>query len=338
MYKGMNFSLWCDFIERDFLDKGFSDLLRNGTINGATSNPAIFKTAFSTSKAYEKSIEQSPKRHPKELYELLASQDIKIAAQKLLKNYANGDDGFISIEVDPNLSSNVEATIAEGVKLYNSIKMPNVMIKIPATKEGYEAMSALMAQGINVNATLIFSPQQAISCLKAFKEGTQAYLKHFTNTTPPQGVISIFVSRFDRLLDEKMAAANLPTGQIGIMNASKIYHIINDENLPNVRALFASTGVKGGDLRADYYVRELMFENTINTAPVGTIEAFIKENAQLKTPPSKQSIQSFFEVMAKANINIDNAYRDLLNDGLKAFEVAFGEILNTLNKNLEIFS
>lgn len=324
------FSLWCDFIERDFLSGEFSDLLGCGVINGATSNPAIFKAAFCGSPAYKQIIATSQKRHPKDLYEILATQDIKMAACKLISNFANNDDGFVSIEVDPNLSNDAQGTIEEGVRLYNTIKMPNVMIKVPATKEGFEAMSALMAQGISVNATLIFSPDQARGCLEAFEAGTRIYTNRFLNTTLPKGVISVFVSRFDRLLDEKMAERSLPTGQVGIMNAAQIYNLIEEANLPNVRTLFASTGVKGGGLRGDYYVRELMYKNAINTAPIETIREFIKENATPKDAPSKENIASFFEVVQNAGIDMNLAYRELLNDGLKAFVVAFDEILKAL--------
>ncbi|MBE2984147.1 transaldolase [Campylobacter sp. RM9344] len=326
----VKFSLWCDFIEREFLDNEFLELLNKEIINGATSNPAIFKSAFSSSQAYKESILKSDKRHPKSIYETLATQDIKMAACKMLKNYVNDDDGFVSIEVDPNLSDDTNATIEEGVRLHASIGMPNVMIKVPATKEGFTAMSALMAKGISVNATLIFSPEQAQNCLDAFEAGAEIYKRRFPNTPLPKGVISIFVSRFDRLLDEKMAQKSLPKGQIGIMNAAKIYHIIQDRNLPNVRALFASTGVKGGELRADYYVRELMYENSINTAPLDTIKEFIKEKATPKKAPSKESIESFFEVVNNADIDMNFAYKELLNDGLKAFVVAFENIMKTL--------
>lgn len=326
----VKFSLWCDFIQRDFLDGEFKELVNDKIINGATSNPAIFKSAFGT-EIYKTAVKNSDKRHPKTLYEILATQDIKIAATRLIKNYANDDDGFVSIEVDPTLSNDTEATIAEGVRLYNSIKMPNVMIKIPATKAGFDAMSELISQGININATLIFSPEQAKGCLDAFKKGSEIYAKRYPNTPLPKGVISIFVSRFDRLLDAKMASKNLPTAQIGIMNATKIYHIIQDQNLPNVRALFASTGVKGDELRADYYVRELMFANSINTAPLDTIKAFIKEKTQPKTPSSKENINAFFQVVKNAQIDIEAAYKELLSDGLRAFEIAFDDIMRSLS-------
>ena len=314
------FSLWCDFIERDFVQNEFSTMLENGVINGATSNPAIFKTAF-TSPAYKKIIESSNKRHPK---------DIKIAACKMLKHYANGDDGFVSIEVDPNLCEDTAATIEEGMRLHSLISMPNVMIKIPATKEGYEAMSALMAKGISVNATLIFSPDQAKQCLEAFSEGSKIYTSCFVNTTMPKGVVSVFVSRFDRKLDDTMAAKSLPTGQVGIMNAANIYHMIEDFGLENVRTLFASTGVKGGGLRGDYYVRELMYKNSINTAPIETIKEFIKAKSEIKNVPSKENILSFFQIIKNNDIDINIIYKELLNDGLKQFVSAFDDIMKSL--------
>ena len=323
------FSLWCDFIERDFIQNEFSDMLESGVINGATSNPAIFKTAF-TSPAYKKIIESSNKRHPKDLYEILATQDIKIAACKMLKHYANGDDGFVSIEVDPNLCEDTAATIEEGMRLHSLISMPNVMIKIPATKEGYEAMSALMAKGISVNATLIFSPDQAKQCLEAFSEGSKIYTSRFVNTTMPKGVVSVFVSRFDRKLDDAMAAKSLPTGQVGIMNAANIYHMIEDFGLENVRTLFASTGVKGGSLRGDYYVRELMYKNSINTAPIETIKEFIKAKSEIKNVPSKENILSFFQIIKNNDIDINIVYKELLNDGLKQFVSAFDDIMKSL--------
>ena len=148
--KEINFSLWCDFLESDFINLEFTELIQNGTINGATSNPSIFKNAICNSIAYNELKDKFRKKDAKKLYEILATNDIKMAATKLLSNYARGDDGFVSIEVDPNLilASDI---IDEGKRLYNAIKMPNVMIKIPAISPGFEAMSELMKKGIDPN-------------------------------------------------------------------------------------------------------------------------------------------------------------------------------------------
>ena len=330
--KALNFSLWCDFLERDFIDKDFDELIKKGIINGATSNPTIFKNAILSSSAYDAAKEEFRKKEPKKLYEILATADIRSAAESLLKNFINGDDGFVSIEVDPCFADDAEAMYREGKHLYSTIGMPNVMIKIPATKAGYEAMRDLLKKGISVNATLVFSPEQTVKCIEAIKEGIAGFRRYFPKANLPKTVISIFVSRFDRLLDEKMAAAGLPTGKIGTMNASKCYNIIAKENLNYVKPLFASTGVKGDDLPKDYYVSELMYPGCVNTAPLETIEAFISGDQKPKTPPSDEEIEHFFARVADAKIDMKKAYKKLLDDGLVAFEEAFKEIIKTLKK------
>ena len=330
--KALNFSLWCDFLERDFIDKDFDELIKKGIINGATSNPTIFKNAILSSSAYDAAKEEFRKKEPKKLYEILATADIRSAAESLLKNFINGDDGFVSIEVDPCFADDAEAMYREGKHLYSTIGMPNVMIKIPATKAGYEAMRDLLKKGISVNATLVFSPEQTAKCIEAIKEGIAGFRRYFPKANLPKTVISIFVSRFDRLLDEKMAAADLPTGKIGTMNASKCYNIIAKENLNYVKPLFASTGVKGDDLPKDYYVSELMYPGCVNTAPLETIEAFVSGDQKPKTPPSAAQIEEFFERVADAKIDMKKAYKKLLDDGLVAFEEAFKEIIKTLKK------
>ena len=330
--KALNFSLWCDFLERDFIDKDFDELIKKGIINGATSNPTIFKNAILSSSAYDAAKEEFRKKEPKKLYEILATADIRSAAESLLKNFINGDDGFVSIEVDPCFADDAEAMYREGKHLYSTIGMPNVMIKIPATKAGYEAMRDLLKKGISVNATLVFSPEQTAKCIEAIKEGIAGFRRYFPKANLPKTVISIFVSRFDRLLDEKMAAAGLPTGKISTMNASKCYNIIAKENLNYVKPLFASTGVKGDDLPKDYYVSELMYPGCVNTAPLETIEAFVSGDQKPKTPPSDEEIEHFFARVADAKIDMKKAYKKLLDDGLVAFEEAFKEIIKTLKK------
>ena len=250
-----------------------------------------------------------------------------MAAHKMLANYAAGNDGFVSIEVDPNLilASDI---IDEGKRLYNAIKMPNVMIKIPAISSGFDAMCELMKKGINVNATLIFSKDQAQNCLDAFKEGTKKYSKKFPQTPLPQGVISVFVSRFDRLLDEKLEE----TGKFGIYNATNIYNKIQNAGQRNVRTLFASTGVKSNQLPADYYIKELLYPNSINTAPLDTIKSFIASGEFTpKTIPSSEEIDTFMTKAKEAGVDYNKVCAKLLDDGLDAFVAAFDEILTSLS-------
>ena len=323
--KDKNFALWCDFVERDFLENEFVDLIKDGEINGATSNPAIFKNAFLTSEAYKEDKERLKGKDAKEIYEVLAIKDIQLAAEKLKPLYEKGDDGFISIEVDPNLCFDTKGTIDEGKKLYENIASENVMIKIPATEQGYEAMTTLMKEGINVNATLVFSYEQAKKCVDAMKKG----LDNCKVNHKPKGVVSIFVSRFDRLLDPSLSEEL--KGRVGIVNATNIYNMIQKSSIPQIRALFASTGVKGDDYPAQYYVKELCYENSINTAPLGTIEAYKKSgDKSIKTPMSKKECDEFFAKLSEEGVDIKKVSEQLLNDGIKAFVDAYNEILSDL--------
>lgn len=327
----INFSLWCDFVERQFLNDEFKTLINDEVINGATSNPAIFQQAFSNSPAYKDEIEKLKEKPKKEIYETLATKDIKNAAISLLPLHEKDDDGFVSIEVDPFLANDVKATVEEGRRLYNHINEPNVMIKIPATDAGYEAMETLISDGINVNATLIFSPLQAQKCLEAFKKGTMSFKNTYASKPLPKAVISVFVSRFDRKLDEKMDEHGFQKAMIGIMNAAKIYKAIQKEELKNVRCLFASTGVKGDELSPEYYVEKLLYPNAINTAPLNTIHSFIASGkTTVQTVPSDEEINAFFSDLEEVGINMQEVYEELMDEGMEAFENAFKQILDTL--------
>jgi transaldolase len=325
----LGYSLWLDFVERTFLQEGFPKLIKEGIINGATSNPAIFASAIHTSPAYKEQLHTLEGLSAKEKYEALAIEDIRTAAQALRANYDEGDDGYISLEVDPFLSNDTEGTIAEGQRLFKTIGEPNVMIKVPATEAGYEAMRVLLSMGVSVNATLIFSPKQAQKCIDAMKQG----LTTFENSGGGRcnAVISIFVSRFDRLLDTQLQEKGLALAKTGIYNAAKIYNLIEEANVPSVRTLFASTGVKGDDLPPAYYMQGLYGAHAINTAPLTTIQAFQNDTPPKETLPINATlIETHFEKLAQSGIHMDEVYQKLLHDGLVAFEDAFSAMLEGL--------
>ena len=327
--RDINFSLWLDFVERDYLKNDFPALIEKGIINGATSNPSIFANAITTSPAYKEQLESLKGKSAKEKYEALAIEDIRTAAQTLRDSYDEGNDGYISIEVDPFLSNDTQGTIEEGKRLFSSIGEPNVMIKVPATEAGYDAMTTLLATGISVNATLIFSPKQAKRCLKAMKKGLDEF--EASGGGRCEAVISVFVSRFDRMLDKDLASEGLDVSKTGVYNAAKIYNLIEDNHTPSVRTLFASTGVKGDDLPADYYMRELLAPHSVNTAPLATIEAFIAKPASLPNLPiDEHEINGYFTKLADNGFDMDDVYVQLLKEGLEAFEKAFQEMLDTL--------
>lgn len=327
--RDIGFSLWLDFVERDFLKNDFSALIEKGIINGATSNPSIFASAITTSSAYKEQLASLSGKSPKEKYEALAIEDIRTAAQALKPLYDEGNDGYISIEVDPFLSNDTAGTVAEGKRLFAAIGEPNVMVKVPATEAGYAAMTELLSTGISVNATLIFSPKQTQRSLKAMKKGLDCFEKD--GGLRAEAVISVFVSRFDRLLDADLEQEGISVSKTGIFNAAKIYNLIESNHTPSVRTLFASTGVKGDDLPADYYMKELLAPHSVNTAPLSTIESFIaKKSPEPKFPLEEHDINGYFTKLADNGFDIDKVYNQLLKEGLEAFEKAFQEMLDSL--------
>ena len=323
----INFSLWCDFIERDFLETRFKEIIKKKYIQGATSNPAIFESSITNSLAYKQQLDMLQANNAKTIYEELALTDIKRAAFLLNDLHKNdADDGFISIEVDPLLCDDAAGTIEEGVRLYSLLNAAdNVMIKVPATEAGYIAMRELTSKGINVNATLIFSPEQAIKCTQALDEGIKDSNKDI------KAVVSVFVSRFDRMVDNDFKLKGLETSKLGIVNATKCYHEINKFKNPNIRTLFASTGVKGDELSPSYYVDSLIYPNSVNTAPLATIEDWFKDGSKVPTPiMSESDCNKYFNTLKLKGICMETIYSKLLKDGIEAFKVSFKDLLSKL--------
>lgn len=307
--KSLGFSLWCDFIEKEFLQNEFKNLIENGAIYGATSNPAIFSNAILTSPSYKQERNKMQGQKAKEIYENLAFSDIENAASALLPLWEkNKSDGFISIEIDPLLCENAAKSIDEGRRIWKTINKPNLMIKVPANAAGLEIINALSKDKININATLIFSPKQCRAVLDSIvHEGIQA-------------VISIFVSRFDRLNLEKT------TPKLGIYNAIKCKNTIQNAQNESVRALFASTGTKDESLDKNYYMNNLIFKNTINTAPLDSLHAFINNGARvLSNEPSEIEIDNFL-----AKFDMENIYQKLMEEGLEAFRKSFELMLSNI--------
>lgn len=321
----IKFSLWADFIERDYLDDEFKRLIDLKIINGATSNPAIFKNAILTSSAYAKQLQELSMASPKEKYEALAIYDIQKAADALLGLYNVGDDGYVSIEVDPFLCDDADATIDEGKRLYKLIDRPNVMIKIPATPAGYVAMEELVASGIAVNATLIFKKEQAIECANAFLRGSVKSHKVVNS------VISVFVSRIDRALDELLVRSGVAPALSGIYNAALIYAEIQKMGVDGCRVLFASTGTKDISLPAHYYIGGLLAYNSVNTAPIETILSFHADGLKKVVLPIESAVLlEHFSKLANAGVDFEALLDKQISDGLVLFKEAFRDILEAL--------
>lgn len=340
----IDFSLWCDFIHKDFLDSSFKGLIDSGLVNGATSNPSIFAQALKTT-AYAENIRALKHKNlsPKAIYEEIALADIARASEIMRPIFVRDyTQGFISIEIDPRIADNAQSSIDEGKRLHKAINAPNVMIKVPATNAGYEVMNALASAGISVNATLIFSPEQAQKCVDSLKNGYDKCAKS-SNTPMPQGVISVFVSRFDRAIQPILSNVSVELQQaishkLGIMNALECYKIIEGFNAPHIRTLFASTGVKTPteSISHSYYINSLVLPHSINTAPIDAIESYktdigdkIKEVSAVYVP-NNDEMDSFFAQVKKAKININALYKQLLDEGMQSFEKSFEELLGIL--------
>ena len=368
-----DFSLWCDFVEREFLECEFGRLLEQGKFVGATSNPSIFASAIGTSGAYKDDLEKLKGKNAKEKYEKLAITDIALAADKLEPLYrVNKDCGFISIEIDPMLCDDVSASVSEGRRLYESIGKENVMIKVPATQAGYAIMGELAKAGIHINATLIFSQEQARQCAIVLDENLR---------NDARGVISVFVSRFDsvvdtssqahlikpcfvdsfvRLLDSvdsressaKSSADFAPCPALGVLNAFACYDEIEQVANPHIRTLFASTGAKLEGLNKDYYITNLVVPHCVNTAPLATIEAFweransangverifrwqSKQGSEQGGKQVGEQGKKALESIAKLNLggkSLSQIQNALLSNGLQAFKDAFLQMLKGLEK------
>jgi len=315
----MSTSIWVDYLDREFLNTTFKEWVKNGFVNGLTSNPAIFANALKKD-VYKEDFEKLKGKSGKEIYEEIAIKDIQKACDILAPLYDEGNDGYASIEVDPRLINDTKGTIDEALRLVDKIQRDNLMIKIPANEAGVKAMEELAKRGININATLVFSPNQAMQAAEAIAKGPRSV----------DGVISVFVSRFDRKLNSVLKEKNLAQDRVGFFNAIKIYNQIEEMNLPNIRTLFASTGVKQDYLPKDYYVENLYLPHSVLTLPLDVIEAVKDKEIEESFHFQTKHIDGFFSFLTPAGINMQKIYQELFDEGVEAFEKAFEDMLNSI--------
>jgi transaldolase len=317
----MSTSIWVDYLDREFLNTTFKEWVKSGVANGLTSNPSIFANALKKD-IYKEDFEKLKGRSAKEIYEEIAVKDIQIACDVLAPLYDEGNDGYASIEVDPRLINDTKGTVDEALRLVDKIGRDNLMVKVPANEAGVKAMEELAKRDININATLIFSPNQAMQAAEAIAKGPGSI----------DGVISVFVSRFDRKLNPILKEKNLAADRVGFFNAIKIYNQIENMNMPNIRTLFASTGVKQEYLPADYYVENLYLPHSVLTLPLDVIEAVKDKEIEESFHFETKHIDGFFSFLTPAGINMQKTYQELFEEGVEAFEKAFGEMLKSIKE------
>ncbi|MDM8520800.1 bifunctional transaldolase/phosoglucose isomerase [Anaerolineales bacterium HSG6] len=353
-------SLWYDNIERSLLTGGkLARLVNEDYVMGVTSNPSIFQNAIGKSRAYDAQLEAILAENPtiaiKDLYEALAIEDIQGAADILqpVYNRTNGDDGYISLEVSPDLAHDTAGTIAEAKRLFEAVGRSNLMIKIPATQAGLPAITEVIGAGINVNVTLMFSLQNYIDVANAYIEGLEKLSAAGGDLKQIASVASFFISRVDALLDKLLDEsghdeASALQGKLAIANAKAAYlkfkELFSSERFQALsakgarvqRPLWASTSTKNPTYSDVLYIEELIGSETVNTAPPATIEQF-KDHGQAKASLEidLEQAPAMLEKLAELGVDYDSATQKLQDDGVVSFAKAFVDLLNTLDEKRE---
>ncbi|APT92490.1 transaldolase [Corynebacterium phocae] len=347
-------SAWLDDLSRDRLVSGnLKEVIDTKSVVGVTTNPSIFSSAMSTGTAYDADIAKLKEKgvDAAEAVYSLAMDDVRDACDVFTEIFekSEGKDGRVSIEVDPRISDDREATLAQARELWEKIDRPNLMIKIPATDGSLPAIADALAEGISVNVTLLFSVDRYKEVIKAFKDGINRAHAAGKDVSTIHSVASFFISRVDTEVDKRLEEigselALALRGKAGIANAQLAYALFKEEfagaDLPegtNVqRPLWASTGVKNPEYPAWIYVTELAGPDTVNTIPEDTIDAVL-ENAEFNGDTltnSKQEAQAIFEQLKEVGINFDEVFSVLEREGVEKFVDAWQELLDSMSKRL----
>lgn len=354
-------SIWYDNIQRSMLgsDGELARMIREEGLAGVTSNPTIFEKAIAGSNDYDASLrallQRNSRQSSRELFFSLAIEDIQQAADLLQPVYqqTKGHDGYVSLEVSPDLAYDTDRTIAEARELAHRVNRPNLMIKVPATREGVPAVEALTAAGININATLLFSVERYAEVAQAYLRGLRQRQQQRLPVDRIASVASFFVSRvdalIDKLLDEKLANGGngeqirALKGQAAIANAKAaylVYQRLYDEgfaDLANIgarsqRLLWASTGVKNPEYSDVLYIDKLIGRETVNTVPPATYKAFLDHGQPTATlEDGIKEAPALLAQLHQLGIDLGAATRQLEDEGVKSFENSFQTLLAAID-------
>ncbi len=361
-------SIWMDNLSRDLLTSGeLTTLIASRGVLGITSNPAIFEKAIVGNAVYDRDIEEGLRtgKSLEEIYESLIFTDIQMAADQLLPVYqkSQGVDGYVSIEVPPTISADTAKTISEALRYYQAINRPNVMIKIPGTPEGLPAVEKVIAEGINVNVTLLFSVESYVATAWAYIRGLEARMAKGLEVNNISSVASFFLSRIDTNIDKRLDNLITATtdevlqtklhglkGQIAIANAKVAYQeykkIIASDRWQKLvakdarvqRLLWASTGTKDPSYSDVMYVDELIGNDTVNTLPPQTIEACADhcdpaDRIESGVDEAHRLIASLAD--ADVGIDLDEVMEELLVDGIDKFIQPFVTLMASLQAKID---
>jgi transaldolase len=343
-------SVWLDYISRSLLTSGELKHLQTDGVTGVTSNPSIFQKSFCETTDYDSAIKAILKSQPNldvpGIYEKLAIEDIQAAADSLRPIYEStqGVDGFVSLEVSPLLSAHTQGTLTEAQRLWKLVNRPNLMIKVPATPEGVPAIEALIAQGINVNATLIFS-------LSQYEQVAMAYIRGLEKNPSPGKVASVasfFISRIDTVIDKSLENVGTPEGlgmcgKSAVACAKLVYRRLNEifyskpfekqksRGAKVQKLVWGSTGTKNPKYSDVIYVEEIIGPDTINTIPMTTLKAFMDHGKpRLSLVEEVQTAETNLSKLRQYNIDLNKVTDQLLKDGVLAFVQSYEQLLDSL--------
>lgn len=347
-------AVWLDFIQRSLIQSGdLLDYVEQG-ITGVTSNPAIFAKAITDGSEYDDQMGDLAQqgKSAEEIYEELTLEDARLAADVLRPVFdkTDGRNGFFSLEVNPHLAHDKQGSVNEARRLFSKVARPNVMIKIPAAEEGYQAIQELTGDGLNINITLIFSLGQYERVVEAYLSGLEERASHGYGLGHIASVASFFVSRVDTVVDElldqhKDPDARLLKGKIGIANARLAYQrfkeVFTSERWSHLakngarvqRVLYGSTGTKNPEYSDVLYVESLIGVDTINTVPPETLEAFNDHGtASLTLEQELEEARAHVEQLARLGIDLEEVGLSLLNKGIEKFTQPYDKALETIRE------
>jgi transaldolase/glucose-6-phosphate isomerase len=358
-------SPWLDFIERGLVSSGgLLRLVSGDGITGVTSNPTIFEKAISGGREYDKQIHALAAREAgvMEAYKEIVTEDIRNAADVLRPVYdaSSCADGFVSLEVDPDLAYDPDRTIARAEELFRAVSRPNILIKIPGTHEGLPAIEETVARGIPVNVTLIFSVKRYEEVAQAYIRGVERLVAREKNPGRVASVASFFVSRVDtavdRLLDEviprwpgspKAETAISLKGRVAVANARLAYARFGEifsaprwkelaaKGAKAQRPLWASTGTKNPKYSDVLYVEELIGPHTVNTMPLATIDAFRDHGKVADTLTGREKeAREVLDDLGLLDIGIEEVCETLVRDGVQSFTDSYKKLLEAIERKL----
>ncbi len=347
-------SIWLDYIRRHLIRSGeLASWIRERGLRGITSNPSIFEKAIAGSTDYSDAIARMADRSAGEIYEQLALDDIRAAADLLRPVYDEAEraDGFVSLEVSPLLAHDTAGTIEEARRLWNRVERENVMIKVPATPEGIPAIRQLLSEGINVNVTLLFSRDVYARVTEAHVGGLEALAARGGDPKRVASVASFFVSRIDtavdRLLERTPDGARL-VGKAAVANARLAYQdwkarlrsprwqALARQGARPQRLLWASTSTKDPRLPDVYYVESLIGPETVDTVPLATLQAFLDHGRALPTLETDlDEARAVLAALPDHGIALSEVTDRLLDEGVAAFRVSFDRLLAAVENKRE---